>query len=292
MSSLHIFRACFFKNQKICSPGQVWKSLPDWLGSEAGEDRNNVVLFCSDQSISRGNLLSSLPVSILTCGDAGRHWGQEEITSKCVLPTSCWLFPPSVSSACSENKQTKIASYIPAISHQNPSGRVGFRTLKFWVLMSFFFSLWSHIFLFSFPCSFPNFSKECLLAKEIFEAWDVQGTCTTHNNKGSLKCRGWERETSACCASEIAASFDSHRGDCSYFIRLHFPNCNLSLICSQGFNHKFSTARVSNPSSSSSLSLSPTPRKKNHKGQCVIQKKNISKMEQTQRKFLESVREL
>lgn len=94
----------FLETQKICSPGQVWKSLPDLLGSEAGEDRNKMVLFCSDWSISGGNLLSGLPVSIFTCGDAGRHWGQEEITSKYVLPTSCWLFPPKVSSACNENK--------------------------------------------------------------------------------------------------------------------------------------------------------------------------------------------
>lgn len=171
------------------------------------------------------------------------------------------------------NKQTKIASYIPAISHQNPSGRVGLGHSGFslwWV-----FSLWSHTFLFSFSCNFPNFSKDCFLARETLKAWDVQGICTIQNNKDSWKHGGWERETPASCATEIAASFDSHRGECSLccFIRLHFPNCSFSLICSQGFNHKFSTARVSNSSSSSSLSLSPAPRKKNTKASVRYRKR-------------------
>jgi len=35
MPSFRIFRAYFLDTEQICSPGQVWKSLPDWLGSEA-----------------------------------------------------------------------------------------------------------------------------------------------------------------------------------------------------------------------------------------------------------------
>lgn len=189
------------------------------------------------------------------------------------------------------NKQTKIASYITAVSHQNPSGRVslGHSGFSLWSV----FSLWSHTFLFSFSCNFPNFSKDCFLARETLKAWDVQGICTIQNNKGSWKHGGWERETPASCATEIAASFDSHRGECSlcYFIRLHFPNCSFSLICSQGFNHKFSTARVS-LFFLILLVSQPSSQEKNHKGQCEIQKKNFSKMEQTQCKFLESIREL
>lgn len=141
------------------------------------------------------------------------------------------------------------------------------------------FFLWSYTFLFAFSCSFPDFTKDCFLARETFKAWDVQGTCTIQNNKGRWKHEGWERETSACCASGIAASFDSHGGEWSlcYFIRLCFPNCNFSLICSQGFNHKFSTVRVSNPSSSSSLSLSPPPRKKTTKANVRYRKRTSQK---------------
>lgn len=59
------------------------------------------------------------------------------------------------------------------------------------------------------------------------------------NSKGSWKHGGWEK-TSVHCASEIVAGHDSHRGEWGlcYFIRLHFPNCNFILICSQGFNQQ------------------------------------------------------